>query len=81
MHTRRHFPKKNANFANFPGFKIQDSRFWGNFLNPGLILNEVILCLEGKLQFMNECDLFQAWKGTLQFKTDCFLQEMMCFLT
>ena len=30
---------------------------------------------------MNEGDFFQACKGTLQFKTDCFLQEMMCFLT
>ena len=28
---------KNANFANFPGFKIQDSRFWGKLLEsrPG----------------------------------------------
>ena len=28
---------KNANFANFPGFKIQDSG--ENFLNPGLVMD------------------------------------------
>jgi len=30
--------QKFANFANFPGFKIQDSRFWGKLLEsrPGL---------------------------------------------
>jgi len=44
-------------------------------------LDEVLLCLEGKLQFMNQGAFFQAWKGTLQFKTNCFLQEMLCFLT
>ena len=51
--------------------------FWSGYC----FLNEVILCLKGQLQLMNEGDFFQACKGTLQFKTDCFLQEMMCFLT
>ena len=38
-HRRTHADtsQKFANFANFPGFKIQDSG--GNFLNPGLVLD------------------------------------------
>ena len=33
-HRRTHADtsQKFANFANFPGFKIQDSRFWGKLL-------------------------------------------------